>query len=143
MFASSLPRPGAHGFANAYRSVGIETGVHAATPHALVAMLFDGCMDAIAEARGALRASEIEAKGRAIGRAVRIVHEGLSAGLNLDDGGPLAVQLRELYAYVCMRLTQANLRNDDAALAECQRLVEPLRDAWKAIAPAVDSRKAA
>ena len=32
-----------------------------------------------------------------------------------------------------MRLTQANLRNDEAALLECQRLIEPLRDAWAQI----------
>jgi flagellar protein FliS len=29
----------------------------------------------------------------------------------------------------------ANLRNDEAALDECLRLVQPLREAWQAIAP--------
>ena len=41
--------------------------------------------------------------------------------------------LSDLYAYVCLRLTQANLRNDEAALDECQALMAPLRDAWNAI----------
>jgi flagellar protein FliS len=35
-----------------------------------------------------------------------------------------------------MRLTQANLNNDAAALDECQSLLEPVRSAWAAIAPA-------
>jgi flagellar protein FliS len=32
-----------------------------------------------------------------------------------------------------VRLTQANARNDDAALAEVQRLIEPLVNSWKQI----------
>lgn len=125
-------------FANAYRRVGIETGIEAASPHRLVAMLFDGLVEAIAQARGAMQAGQIEAKGRAIGRAVRIVDEGLRGGLNANGGGSLAADLGELYGYITQRLTHANLRNDVAALDECQRLVEPLREAWTSIAPQVE-----
>jgi flagellin-specific chaperone FliS len=34
-----------------------------------------------------------------------------------------------------MQLTLANLRDDEARLDECQRLVTPLREAWLAITP--------
>lgn len=122
-------------FANAYRRVGLETGIESASPHRLVAMLFDGVMESIAQARGAIQAGQIEQKGRAIGRAVRIVEEGLKGSLNANGGGTLAADLGELYGYVTKRLTHANLRNDVAALDECQRLIEPLREAWTAIAP--------
>jgi flagellar secretion chaperone FliS len=120
--------------AGAYRQIGVETGVSGASPHQLVSLLFDGCIDAIAQARGALRQGDVQAKGQAIGRAVRIVEEGLGAGLDLEAGGALAADLRALYAYVALRLTRANLHNDDAALAECQRLIEPVREAWSRIA---------
>ncbi len=120
---------------SAYRQVGVETGVGAASAHQLVTMLYDGFFDALAQARGALQAGRIEDKGRAIGRAVRIVDEGLRAALDERKGGRLAADLKALYSYVALRLTQANLRNDAAALDECARLVEPLRDAWRAIAP--------
>ena len=125
----------AHAFANMYRDVGVNTSVEVADPHRLVAMLFDGFMDAVAQARGALQAGDIERKGREISRAARIIEEGLKAGLNLEAGGDLAADLNDLYAYVTLRLTQANLRNDDQALQECRRLIEPLRDAWASIAP--------
>jgi flagellar protein FliS len=36
-----------------------------------------------------------------------------------------------------MRLTLANLRNDETVLDECQRLIEPLRQAWQSIAAEV------
>ena len=71
---------------------------------------------------------------------VRIVDEGLKASLNLSAGGALAADLSDLYAYVTLRLTQANLKNDAAALDECCRLMQPLRDAWSSIAPQVDRR---
>lgn len=136
MFAAAPAHLGRRaGLAGAYHRVGVETGVAGATPHQLVSLLFDGCLDAIAQARGALSQRDPAAKGRAIGRAVRIVEEGLKAGLDLEAGGALATDLRALYAYVAMRLTEANLRNDDAALAECQRLIEPVREAWAHIAP--------
>lgn len=121
-------------FAKAYRQVAAQTGVAAADPHRLVAMLFDGFLEAVNEARGAMRGREIERKGRAIQRAVRICEEGLRAGLNLEAGGKLAADLNDLYSYVCVRLTKANLRNDEAALDECLQLLQPLRDAWMAIA---------
>ena len=76
--------------AHAYRRVGVETGVDAATPHQLVIMLFDGFIDAIAQARSALERRDIEAKCKAISRAARIVDEGLKAWLDFDAGGKLA-----------------------------------------------------
>jgi flagellar protein FliS len=118
---------------NAYQAVQVGTGVDGASPHQLIAMLFDGLIDCIAQARGAIRAGKIEEKGRAISRAVRIVDEGLKAGLNLKEGGALAAQLNDLYAYMALRLTQANLRSDEAALDECVQLIEPLRSAWAQI----------
>jgi flagellar protein FliS len=138
MFApqSPLHMPPPLHLSSVYRQVGVQSAVSGgASPHRLVAMLFDGALEAIAQARGALRDGRVEAKGRAIGRAARIVEEGLKAGLNREAGGRLASDLDDLYAYVTLRLTQANLLNDDAALVECQRLIEPLREAWGEIAP--------
>lgn len=135
MSAASSGRPSP--FASAYRQVGAETAVADATPHRLVSMLFDAYMDAIAKARGAMRAGHIEDKARAIGHAVRIVDEGLRASLDLKAGGTLAADLSDLYAYLTTRLTLANLRNDESILDECQRLMAPLRDAWAEIASQV------
>lgn len=132
---SPFGRPGA--LAHAYRQVGVETSVGSASPHKLVELLFDGYVEALTHARGGLRNGQIEVKGKAISRAARIVDEGLKAGLNLEKGGRLAADLRDLYEYVSMRLVLANVRNDEAIIDECQRLIEPLRQAWKDIRPSV------
>lgn len=139
MFSPQLPvRPGRpNPFANAYRQVGHQTGVATATPHRLIELLFEGVMDALAQARGALRSGQVDVKVRALSRAARIVDEGLRAALDLRDGGELAADLHALYGYLTMRLTAANLRNDETAIDECQRLLVPLQDAWHAIGPQV------
>lgn len=117
--------------AAAYRKIGVETQVDHATPHKLVEMLFDGLQLALGSARAALQRGDISAKGRQIGIAVRILDEGLRSSLNLEQGGELAGNLHDLYQYCVMRLTQANARNDDAALAEVQKLVESVSTGWK------------
>ncbi len=126
-------------FAGAYHQVGVQTMVSGASPHGLVALLFDGFMAAVQRAKGAMHRGDIAAKGEYIGHAVRIVDEGLKSALDLKAGGKLAADLSDLYAYVCLRLTQANLNNDEAALDECVALVTPLREAWQAIAASVDA----
>ena len=143
MFAPATPsRNASSAFAGAYRTVGVETGVAGATPHQLVTMLFDGFNTAIAEARSALAQGQVEAKCKALVRALRIVDEGLKAPLDAA-GGDLTDKLSSLYGYVALRLTQANLNNDVAALDECVKLMEPVRSAWLAIGPAPAATAAA
>lgn len=136
MFASTYPnRSSAQGHRGGlYQQMGVEIQVASASPHDLVAMLFDGLMESLAQARGAIRSGDGAAKGLAISRAVRIVEEGLRCSLNTQSAGTLARDLNDLYAYVCLRLTQANLRSDESALDECQNLMQPLREAWLSIA---------
>jgi flagellar secretion chaperone FliS len=128
--------------AQMYNNVGVETSVVDASPHKLVALLFDGFFESVGQAKAAIAMRQTEVKGRAIGRAVRIVDEGLKASLDPRAGGTLATDLAELYAYVTLRLTQANLKNDSAALDECLALMQPLREAWTSIAPQVDGARA-
>jgi flagellar protein FliS len=123
--------------ANVYKQVGVESHIASASAHKLIQMLFDGYVDAVTLAVSAMRAGQIDVKGRAVTRAVRIVEEGLKASLNLEAGGTLAADLSDLYAYTTLRLTQANLRNDERALDECLRLIQPLREAWAGIADKV------
>ena len=139
MFSSTYPGAQRHaGLAGAYRQVGVETSLVDASPHKLVQMLYDGLVEAIAQARGAIRQRALPAKAKAFNRALGILEDGLHAGLNLEAGGPLAANLSALYTYIAKRLAHANVHNDEAALDECTRLIEPLREAWAAIGLPVD-----
>ncbi len=126
MFSQMGPRS-----ANAYKTIGVETSVSRASAHDLVDMLFDGLMVAVGSARAALASGDVKSKCVNIVTAVRILEEGLKGALNLEQGGQLAANLQELYGYCVVRLTQANARNDLAALDEVFRLIEPVASGWK------------
>ncbi len=118
---------------NIYKSVATETLVSGASPHQLVGLLFEALQQSLATAKGAMLAGDISLKGRAIGRSVRILEEGLKAGLDAGRGGELAQNLRVLYDYCNYKLTEANLRNNVAAVDEVIRLIEPVADSWRQI----------
>ena len=126
--------------ASAYRQVSVQTSVDHATPHNLVEMLFDGLLVAVGSARAALQRGDIKYKCTQIVIAVRILEEGLKSALNLEQGGELAANLDRLYGYCVLRLTQANARNDDDALAEVARLIEPQARSWKQIGELADPK---
>jgi len=128
MFTSVSSRSAA-----AYKRVGLETSVETADPHKLVDMLFEALLQSVGTARSAMARGDVVLKCEQIVKAVRIIDEGLKPALNLERGGVLAANLKDLYGFCVVRLTQANLRNDDAALADVQRVVNPLAQGWKQI----------
>ena len=123
--------------ANAYRAVGVETIVAGADAHQLVALLYEALLQALNSTKHALQTKDIAAKGKAIGRAVRLIEEGLKAGLNDAQGGELALHLRSLYDYCIVRLSEANLKSDEAMVDEVLSLIQPLAQAWTQIRPEV------
>lgn len=135
MFSPKGPGP-----ASAYRKIGVETSVAQASAHDLVDMLFDALLVAVGAARAALQNGDIKGKCSQIVTAVRILEEGLKGGLNLEQGGELAHNLQDLYGYCVVRLTQANARNDDAALLEVLSLIEPVASGWKKMGNALTPR---
>lgn len=116
-----------------YAKVGIESGVSAADPHKLISMLYQGALQAIANAKNGILRKDIPAKGSAISKAISIIGEGLNASLDKSVGGELVENLSSLYEYMNIRLLTANLKNDMDALDEVARLLIDLKDAWESI----------
>lgn len=118
---------------NVYQQIEAETAVFSADPHQLVHLLFEALQQSLIKARGAMSSGDIVAKGQAIGRAVRILEEGLKAGLDVDHGGELALNLKTVYDICILKLTEANLHNRIELLDEVSALVHPLADGWSQI----------
>jgi flagellar protein FliS len=119
--------------ASAYKNVGMETSVNAADPHELVNLLFTALLQSLSAIQSALQRGDNGTKVREIGRSIRLLDEGLGASLNEQQGGELAGNLRALYDYCVMRLTQANMKNDLSLVEEVQRLITPLAQGWTQI----------
>jgi len=122
--------------AQRYSSMKVHSSVVDASPHRLIQMLFEGALERIAQAKGAMLQKQIARKGELIGKATNIV-AGLQGSLNDKEGGALAENLDSLYDYVIRRLSQANFSNDPAILDECIGLIGEIKAAWDAIATEV------
>jgi flagellar protein FliS len=112
----------------------IDEEVLTATPLKFVQLLYRGALDSIASARRYLRLGDIRARSLAIGKAMAIVTE-LSLSLNQQAGGELSKNLALLYGYVELLLIKANSKQIDPPLAEAERLLGTLAEAWEACAP--------
>lgn len=116
-----------------YKSVNTQVQAVDASPHRLIQMLLEGGLARLAQARGAMERGEVGKKGEFIGQAISIIG-GLRESLNLEQGGEIAVNLDKLYEYMAMRLLEANLHNDLAAMEEVSGLLRNVKMGWDAIA---------
>ncbi|EMB4323621.1 flagellar export chaperone FliS [Pluralibacter gergoviae] len=117
----------------AYARVGVESAVMSATPHQLVAMLFEGALSAMKKASILIGMGDIAGKGQALSKAINIIANGLQAGLDHSAGGELSTNLDGLYDYMTRRLLHANLHNDIGAIEEVLALLKPIAEAWNEI----------
>jgi flagellar protein FliS len=118
--------------ASAYARVGVETSVSNADPHLLISLLFQGLLETLSLAQGAIDRRDIAAKGKYIAKATRLIDEGLQSSLSPEDS-ELRGNLNALYDYCMGRLLHANLRSDSAAVEEVRNLIEPVAQGWTAI----------
>lgn len=115
-----------------YAKVHYRANVEIASPHRLIDMLYEGAIERIVQAKGAMEFGNIELKGSKINSAVSIVG-GLRESLNSDAGGDLAMNLDGLYVYIQGLLSAAHIKNDPSKLDEAVTLLTDLRSAWKQI----------
>jgi flagellar protein FliS len=118
---------------NAYAKVNIEAAINTASPVQLIVLLYDGAINAIASAKGALSQSKIEEKGRLLSRAIGII-ECLRTVLDKEKGGKIAQDLNDLYDYMKRQLLLGNLKNQTEYLDEVIKLLSEIRGAWVILA---------
>lgn len=118
---------------NAYRS-SHEVEILSSSPIELVRLLYKGALESVEKSRIFLATGKIRERSAVITKAGLILGE-LTASLDIERGGKLAADLRELYDYMQRRLVQANIDQADPPLAEVQSLITNLYDAWNQIDP--------
>jgi flagellar protein FliS len=116
-----------------YQQIGIESDVRGADPHRLIVLLFDGAESALQQAQTRLAANDFKGKSDSLLKAIDIILSGLSASLDIEQGGELAQNLKALYEYMASRLIHANLQKDAAAIREVQGLLGEIASAWREI----------
>jgi len=117
----------------AYNDVGVTTAVSTANPVQLIVLLYDGAMTAVAMAKGEIERQNIQEKSKLIIKALAII-EGLRTAIDHKNGGEIATNLNDLYLYMSLQLTNANLKNDQEKLDEVLHLLGELRASWEVLA---------
>jgi flagellar protein FliS len=110
----------------------LEIQVYSATPLELVRMLFDAAVNSVRAARRHLAEGNIAERSRAVTKTYRILAE-LYGSLDRERGGALSTRLSGLYDYMQRRLLEANFQQTDEGLAEVEKLLLPLQEAWSTI----------
>ena len=100
-----------------------------ASPIDLRLMLLDGLIRRIDEAGVALHDSQIAVALEAFAKA-RAIAEELESGISEDGGLDLAIQMRNLYAYLHRLLVEARVERCHTKLDEARRLVEFEHETW-------------
>ncbi|MCW5933023.1 MAG: flagellar export chaperone FliS [Fimbriimonadia bacterium] len=111
----------------------LETAVETAHPTRLIVMLYDGAIRFLCQAEEAMLIPDYEKQNHFIVKAQRIVAE-LMSSLNLQEGGEVAENLLQIYAYLYNQLVEANLNDQRETLEHVRHLLSELREAWDTIA---------
>lgn len=96
----------------------------------IVLMLYDGALNHLKMAKRRIEIGDILSKGQHLGKATLIITE-LSNVLDMEKGGEISGNLRNLYNYVLQRLLFANSNNSIEAIEDAERIISTLRDGWK------------
>ena len=118
-----------------------QTKVSTTDQGQLLLLLYDGALNYLQQARDKMLARDYAAKGILISKVIDIVNE-LSASLNMDKGGSLAVNLNNLYLLCTARLLQANLKMSVESLDSVVHILSGLRSAYAQIAETPEARRA-
>ncbi|WGS85326.1 flagellar export chaperone FliS [Methylomonas sp. UP202] len=119
--------------ARQYADVHTSSGLGEDSPHRLIQMLMEGFLARVNSAKGAIAHHDMEAKSIYISKAIGIVG-GLNEAVDLERGGEIAANLRQLYDYMNIRLLEASRENSEDKLNEVATLMRDIKEAWDAIA---------
>lgn len=115
-----------------YEDDALTAAVYGASPVGLVVMLYEGAIKAVKQACAVMQVGRFDEKSNQTFKAIDII-DSLRSSLDVDNGGEMAENLNDLYAYMKKRLLEASSKNDADIYAEVGNLLETILPAWQQI----------
>lgn len=109
-----------------------ENTVVTQSPGGIVVKLYDGAIRFLKQAILRQQENDFAERGRLINSAVAIIEE-LNFSLNMEVGGEVTQNLRQLYQFMIRHLNQAHVQKDIQKIRDVVQLLEELNSAWKQI----------
>lgn len=115
-----------------YQNVNRESALSTADPHTVILMLFNGILESISVAKGAIERNELELKSTSLTKAINILRS-LQDSLDKESEPKISDNFDALYGYCIDKLMDASVSLELAPLDEVITLLKPLRKAWQDI----------
>ncbi len=123
----------------AYKKTNIEAELAVADPHRIIQMLYEGLIERLSQAKGAIIRNDMEYKANRISKAMGILY-GLQNFLDKKADPELYERLYALYGYMIELLNKAQVSLKTEPIDECINLIIPIKQAWDQIPGALKNQ---
>lgn len=113
----------------AYKKVTVESSLTSADPHQIISMMYNGLLESIAQAKGAIVRKDFGTKGVKITKAINIL-QALQNSLDNKSEPIVSQRFTDLYSVCIDLLIDANISLELDVLDQVISYILPLRDAW-------------
>lgn len=104
------------------------------TSHQVIALLLDGALERVAQAKKAIAEKNDEDKEILMGKIKAIIN-GLRNSLNMEEGGEIALNLDSLYEYMVNRIEGASTIEEYSVVTEVGKLLTEVKEGWDQLEP--------
>ena len=115
-----------------YRSIDMSSRVEGASPHRLVAILFEELLGALETAQAAERQGNRAKRAERQSRALSILHA-LEASLDFEKGGEIAVSLFSIYREARRLIGISGREGKSEAIEQARVMLADIAGAWQSI----------
>ena len=116
-----------------YENVDLASRIEGASPHALVAILFEELLKSLDAMAAACHRRDFGQRGTRQARALSVL-VGLEASLDFDKGGEVAASLAAIYAEARRLIIAGAAANDPEPILAARAMLGEISSAWHAIA---------
>ena len=116
----------------AYKRTNLEAELSVADPHRIIQMMYDGLIERLSQAKGAILRNDFEYKANRLDKAIGIIN-GLQTALDKRGNPELFDRMYALYDYMKQRLLDASSNMDVEPLDEVGRLMLTIKSGWDSI----------
>jgi flagellar protein FliS len=113
----------------AYKQVDINSSILESNPHQIILMMFDGMLQGVAEAKGAIERKDYELKSQSLTKSINIL-DALIQSLDFDIEPEISKNFEVMYSYCIHCLTEASSSLKTDKLDEVIEMIKPVRMAW-------------
>lgn len=116
-----------------YQSIDLTSRIEGASPHGLVAILFDELLKSLDAMAAAARRKDFSQRGSKQSRSLSILLA-LEGSLDFDNGGEIAQSLLAIYREARRLILAAGKDNDPEQLVRAREMLHQISSAWGALA---------